>query len=301
MAIRVTKASDPIFVTRLAMCFHSPPGVGKTSMGFTADDPILLDFDEGAHRSKNRGEFWRFDTWEDVLGLSKDSYKGFKSAVIDTAGRLLDKLTIDVINQDAKLGRGGSLTQTGWGVLKGQFTSWLKMLYSYGLESVVLLCHTDEKQVGEVVKERIDVQGGSKNEIYKTADICGRLSISNGKRLLNCNPDDTAFGKNPCGWGVLEVPDYDKNPHFLGDLIRSAKESLSARTAEQRESADEMNKWILRADEALTADDFNALKDEINASNASEPVKTAVKKRMSEACKGRGLKVDTKAKAFVKA
>lgn len=298
MALRVTKSSDPVFVTRLACCFHSPPGIGKTSLGFTADDPVLLDFDEGAHRSKNRGEFWRFDTWEDVLGISKDSYSGFKTAVVDTAGRLLDKLTIDVINQDPKLGRGGSLTQTGWGVLKGNFTAWLKLLYSYGMD-VVLLCHTDEKQVGEVTKERIDVQGGSKNEIYKTADICGRLSISNGVRYLNCNPDDTAFGKNPCGWDVMKIPDYDKDPNFLGNLIRSAKETLSARTEEQKESAEVLNGWLKQVEEAMTAEDFNKLKDDVNVAPVSEQVRTIVKKRLQDSGKARGLKV--KDKAFVKA
>jgi hypothetical protein len=298
VALKIVRKDDPVFVTQLTCCFHSPPGVGKTSLAFTADDSILLDFDNGAHRSKNRGEFWRFDTWSDVLSIPREQFKPFKTVVIDTAGRLLDLLTMDVIEQDAKLGRGGSLTQTGWGVLKGQFTAWNKMLKSYGMD-IVLLCHSDEKQVGEVVKERIDVQGGSKNEIYKTADICGRLMISDKVRTLNCNPDETAFGKNPVGWDIKTVPDFDKDPHFLGDLLREAKQALSARTEEQKESAEVLNTWVARADEALTADDFNGLKDQINAAEVSEAVKTVVKKRLQDKGKERGLKIV--AKNFVKA
>lgn len=50
MTLRITRSADPITVERLNVCIYAQPGIGKTSLGFTADAPLLLDFDQGAHR-----------------------------------------------------------------------------------------------------------------------------------------------------------------------------------------------------------------------------------------------------------
>src|SRR5271168_1912761 len=52
--LKIVKAADPLTVERINLCLYSSPGTGKTSMGFTADKPILLDADEGSYRAGNR-------------------------------------------------------------------------------------------------------------------------------------------------------------------------------------------------------------------------------------------------------
>src|SRR5207248_775075 len=110
--------------------------------------------------------------------------------------RALDVLTQDIIQGNPKMGRGGALSLQGYGELRSRFTAWVKFVRAFGLD-VVLLAHADEQRSGDEVIERLDVQGGSKNEIYKSADVMGRIAIINKNRILSLSPTDTAFGKNP--------------------------------------------------------------------------------------------------------
>ena len=54
MALRITKSSEVIRVERLNTCLYSQPGSGKTTLAFSSESPLLLDFDKGAHRAANR-------------------------------------------------------------------------------------------------------------------------------------------------------------------------------------------------------------------------------------------------------
>jgi hypothetical protein len=63
MALKIVRSSDPIRVERLNLVIYGPPGVGKSSLAFTADTPLLLDFDQGAHRAANRKDIVRVAQW----------------------------------------------------------------------------------------------------------------------------------------------------------------------------------------------------------------------------------------------
>jgi hypothetical protein len=194
--LKIIKSSDPISVERVNLCIYGPPGLGKTSLAFTAESPLLLDFDNGAHRAANRKDTVRVQSWGEVAELDRDDLAQYSTVIVDTAGRALDALTADIIRRNPKMGRGGALSLQGYGQLKAEFVAWLKLLNSFG-KDVVLIAHMDEQRNGDEIIERLDVQGGSKNEIYKAADAMGRLTIRDGKRLLNFSPTDAAFGKNP--------------------------------------------------------------------------------------------------------
>lgn len=252
MALRITKASDPITVEQIVVCIYSPPGIGKTSLGFTADGALLLDFDGGAYRSGNRGDSVPVRQWEDAASIAAEDLHGYRTVVVDTVGRALDVLSADIIERDPKLGRFGALTLQGFGRLKAEFTAWLKLLRSFGVD-VVLLAHMDEQKSGDDLIERIDAQGASKNEIYKSADAMGRLIIRGQKRMLLFSPTDTSFGKNPASLDALPVPPFDTKSTFLGDVIRTIKARLNAMTEEQREVAVLLAEWNGRIVGATTA------------------------------------------------
>ena len=93
MSLRITKNIEPIQVSRIVLCLYGVPGLGKTSTAFTAEKPILLDFDRGAHRSRNRGDSVQVAKWEDILAITAEDMKPYKTVVIDTAtGSLLNSL-----------------------------------------------------------------------------------------------------------------------------------------------------------------------------------------------------------------
>lgn len=234
MALRIITSDSPITVDRLNTVLYGAPGLGKTSLAFTAETPLLLDFDQGAHRAANRKDIVQVRAWDDVTGITQADLAPYATVIIDTAGRALDVLSADIIRRNAKLGRGGALTLQGYGALKAEFIAWLKLLNGFG-KDVVLIAHMDEQRNGDEIIERLDVQGGSKGEIYKAADAMGRIAIRDGKRTLNFSPTDAAFGKNPGQLDPLTIPHKDAPEFdgFLAGVITQIKDALNAMTEEQ--------------------------------------------------------------------
>lgn len=298
MGLKIIRSGDPIIIDQLIVTIHSPPGIGKTSLGFTCDAPLLLDFDIGAHRSENRGDSVPIKSWDDIESMEKADFTGFKTVVIDTAGRALDLLTAKMIEEDPRLGKGGQLSIQGFGKLKTSFTSWLKYVKSFGLD-IVQLAHSEEKTRGEDVIDRLDVQGGSKNEIYKVSDLMGRLSMKDGKRYLNCNPSEFSFGKNPVGLDVLQVPDFADNPRFLGDVIRDVKKRINEQTEEQAKAAAHITGWKELCDAATNAKEFDHLREQLLADDSSQYVKSVMSGILKEHSGLSGFSYDPTKKKFV--
>lgn len=260
MALKIVRATDPIRVDRLNMVIYSPPGIGKTSVAFTASKPLLLDFDRGAHRAVNRKDTTPVNDWSDVAGITADDLAGFDTVIVDTAGRALDVLTADIIRANPKHGRGGALTLQGYGELKARFVAFLKLINGFG-KDVVLIAHMDEQRNGDDVIERLDVQGGSKNEIYKAADAMGRIAMEGGQRWLRFSPADASFGKNPGQLDPIKVPHFS-DPAFAGFLagvIQQTKDKLNALTEDQRKALAEQEAFAKAVAEATDADGINAL------------------------------------------
>lgn len=294
MPLKITRASDPIVVDRLNMVIYGPPGIAKTSLAFTAEAPLLLDFDNGSHRAANRKDVVRVSAWGDIASITADDLSPFKTVIVDTAGRALDTLTADIIKSNPKHGRGGALTLQGYGELKSRFGSFLKLLNSFG-KDVVLIAHMDEQRNGDDVIERLDVQGGSKGEIYKAADAMGRLVIVDGQRWLRFSPTDAAFGKNPGQLEPLKVPHFE-SPEFAGFLagvIQTTKDRLNALTEEQREAMAEQEWFRTTLPAVGHVDEINGLMERAKTGG------TACKTMLHERATALGLAFDKASSAYL--
>jgi len=268
MSLKILRAEEPITVEHLVIVIYSAPGLGKSTLAFTAEKPILLDFDKGCYRAANRKDSVTVDSWADVSGITSEDLAPFSTVVVDTAGRALDFLAADIISKDAKKGNGGALTLQGFGVLKGRFTSWLNALKILG-KDVVLIAHASEEKKGDDILERLDIQGGSKGEIYKSADAMGRLYLVNGKRTISFSPTDTAFGKNPGNLPPVLIGDVDTHPDTLAGIISSIKTTLNKLTEVQRKRQNEISDWLAKFQTATTATDFTKLVGEIKKADVS--------------------------------
>jgi hypothetical protein len=297
MPLRITKASEPIEVKQLVMCLYAVPGLGKTTMAFTAEAPLLLDFDKGSYRAGNRKDVVQVESWADVRQITPADLAPYKTIIVDTAGRALDLLTDFIKKDNPKLAtRAGGLTLPGYGDLKATFITWLKSLRELGLD-VVLVSHSEEQGKDEDLKERLDIQGGSKGEIYKSADAMGRLYIFNGKRMLNFSPTDTAFGKNPAGLPPLQVPDVSEDPKFLAGVIQQTKDALNKLSADQLEVQALMASWTERLQKAQDVDMVNALV--ADSQGLDKRILAQGKALLMKMAGDRGYKFDKTAKVFV--
>ncbi|MDR0219228.1 MAG: ATP-binding protein [Enterobacteriaceae bacterium] len=260
MALKIIKSTQPIEVKNLITCIYAPPGLGKTSMAFTAASPLLLDFDNGAHRSQFRKDTVQVSEWREIEQIAESDLAPYQTVVIDTAGRALDCLAAELIRKNPKFkGFGGQLSLQGFGALKAGFSGWLNLLKSFG-KDIILIAHMEEKQVGDDLVERLDIQGGSKGEIYKVADVMGRIRIEgangNARKILDFNPSASGFGKNPAQLPVQEVPHFSTHPDYFAEIIKATKDELNKQSEEVRKAQEALA--LIRADMELleTETDF---------------------------------------------
>jgi hypothetical protein len=290
--LKIIPASEPLHVVTLCICLYGSPGIGKTSLASSAESPLLLDFDQGAHRSKFRCDTVSISNWADVDSMKPEDLKPYKTILIDTAGRCLDMLIANIIAKDEKMGKNGTPSLKGWGELKDRFRAWLKYLRSLNLD-VIFIAHSDERQVGDVITERIDMQGSSKGEVYKQADLMGKLYFEGGSRRISFDPSDASFGKNPSQLPKQEIPNLLEQPKFLASLIQQTKDGINVRAKANAEQVDVLEAWRRILDAISTAQEFNEW-----LPKAAETKNKAVSALMSAAAKKHGLKFDKKTGLF---
>ena len=180
MSLKIVKPSEPIQVSTIVFTLYAAPGLWKTSLAQTADSPLTLDFDKGIYRAFNRRASVAIGAWSDVSAMTAEDLEPYKTVVVDTAGRALDVLSQDIIAGNPKMGRtDGSLSLQGFGALKSRFSQWQAFLRLAFGKDIILVCHMDEQKNGDDILERIDAQGSSKNEIYKSSDAMCRIRLDN--------------------------------------------------------------------------------------------------------------------------
>ena len=295
--MRIIKAHESIEVAHPVFLVFGQPGICKSSLGYSAKDPLLLDFDQGAHRAANRRDTLQITAWRDVMELmdAKAALEPYQTITVDTVGRCLDLMAVDIIEQTPKYGRDGGLTLQGFGVLKGRFQTWMTQLRALG-KDVLLLAHQKEDKDGDTVIVRPDITGGSYGEVMKIADFVAFVYMRGRDRILDFNPTDRWVGKNPAGWAPFTVPPVAKAQAFLAGLIDQGREALGAISAESAKVAQQVDDWRTNIDTFTEPEECTKAIPQINQ---LEPVVVPqVKKLLADRAKALGFVFDPKVKAF---
>lgn len=260
MAIRVTRSDEAIKIETICFTIYSQPGLGKTSLAFTASKPLLLDFDKGAHRAVDRKDTVQVSDWRDVADIKATDVAAYDTIIIDTVGKALDVLAQDIIRSNSRLSHGGALSQQGWGQLGVRFSAFLKMLRSFG-KDVILIAHMDEQKDGDLIKERLKISGGSKDLVLTDSDVIARISIISKQRYLVFSPTETAFGKDPAGLAEVALPNADAPEYAscLNVIIGQIKERLNTLSEEQIAHKQEVEWFAVNLAKVSSADDINGL------------------------------------------
>lgn len=287
MAIKVTKSDEVIEVKNLCLTIYSQPGLGKTSLAFTASKPLLLDFDKGAYRAVDRKDVVQVEQWQDVAGITAADVAAYDTIIIDTVGKALDSLAQDIMRGNSRLSHGGALSQQGWGQLGVRFSAFLKMLRGFG-KDVVLIAHMDEQKDGDTIKERLKISGGSKDLVLTDSDVIARISVINRSRHLMFSPTDTAFGKDPAGIGEMPVPDASSADYAscLAQIISRIKTGLNAMSENQIAHKAEVEWFTEHLPKMMGADHVNAILGRAKAAQGAIP------KMVADHAKALGLTFD---------
>jgi len=211
---------------KLKGLIYGQPGAGKTVLALSAPKPLLIDFDNGLKRvsPQYRTDFIEVQSYQDLIDtLTKEDISSFETIVIDTLGKVIDRMGDWLALSNPKLKQlDGQLSQKGWGSIKGEFQRLLKLLEAKN-KSVIFISHEREEKVDDKVFKRLDVSGSAGKDVIKELDFVGYMSIQGGKRTIDLSPNDNFYTKNSLGINsFLEYKPLAGINNFLSEAIFDA-------------------------------------------------------------------------------
>lgn len=271
MGPTIVPAGTSYDVKRLVVVVYGLPGSGKTTFALGADSPLMVDCDQGVARAVTRPPPARIEpaAWRDIASLPENIDDDFNTVIIDTVGTALDLLTSHLSQTDRRLTTSaGALSLQGYGALKATFSSWLRRLMVAG-KDVVLVCHSTEKESNDNVNIRLDVQGSSRDMIYRVSHLLGYMHMHNNNKVFDLNPTDRWHGKNPAREKpIVTLPDGNQ----MADVISRAKQAIATAGVaanvtipETRNSEEELSQELAkRGPSSLITDDAEDNGQDIN-------------------------------------
>lgn len=269
---KIINQNDAVITETLTTLIYGEPGIGKTSLAFTTENPILLDFDGGVQRACYRQTAVRIEKWEDIIDFQKSpELKQLKpkTLIIDTAGTMLDNYLAEYVKRkDPKnMRRGGELSLQGYGSMKDafyQFRNWATSLNC----NLIFVAHLTAQEEGDNTKFIPKVTGGSYDILRQSCDLIGYTYSNKNQRVIDFNPTDSHIGKNCAEFPLLEIPHYNL-PEFSTFF-----QSLIDKTLDKINNLSESQAKALKKIE-----DYRA---EVKKIENGEGVKSAFKTMMEE-------------------
>ena len=210
------KENESIFVETTNIMIYGEPGVGKTSLAFTTNNPILLDFDKGSYRSAYRKDIIKIQNYSDIANNLKQFSKtieNYDTIIIDTIGALQDLIKSYLLVKDVSLNNAKKSFQL-YGQLLTNTIDFFNLLQSLG-KNIITIAHVQEKTKGEDYVKRPVVIGQTKDKLYQVMDFIGYMSFKNSNRVLTFKAiDDNIECKQTGDIDVLSIPDSMPNDYF---------------------------------------------------------------------------------------
>ena len=243
---------------------YGQPGIGKTSLAISAPKTFIIDTENGLKRVS--AEYRAMtgncvaNTYQEILDLvNSDKLDKYQTIVIDTAGRLVDKMNDYLAISNPKQKKGdGSPSMQGWGAIKHQFSNFLKLIESKN-KSIIFVAHEKEEKIDEKMFKRPDIAGSSGKELVKDLDFIGYMSKVGNKITVDFNPSESYYAKNSIGTNdFIEVPRIKGLNNFLTKEIfekAAEKKVLDAENGAKFSSL--ISEIKMRIEDLKSVDDVN--------------------------------------------
>ncbi len=294
----IIKATDQFPARSVVMLVYGVPGVGKTSLSNTAENPVLIDCDRGADRAALRKDTLVCSKWEDITA-EKETFKQYKTVIIDTAKACLDDFLCDYAVRVDDASKKNKLKMFGY--VGDEFKKFVAYLRSINVD-LIILAHAAEDKDGD---DRIfypSVTGQSKDLVQRISDQIGFLSYgTDNARVLHFRKDRRIVAKDTAQLGDIVIPDVN-DPAYkdaMARIIYATKARIQERTNAQNVALE-----AIRNAEEVIAD----VTDAATAAAALETINCcptadipALKKKLALVLKDLHLKMDKASGKFIKA
>lgn len=270
MALNIITPAQPIVVNAIKVYFYGDPGMYKTTLGMTANKPLVIDADKGAYRTgaNRRGDVVVAESWMDIANITEADLAPYNTVVFDTIGRVLDLIKSHLANNNKNTKSDGSLKLNVQGVANNMFSLFVNKLIGFG-KDVIFIAHATEDKNDTLTLVRPDLGGKNRQEIYRLADAMAYLaeetdSRGNSNRVLKFKGGEGFHTKDSGNLGNVIVPDLRKpeNSQFMANLIQATKDHLNTLTPEQQQTMKlqmEWEQWQKSCSEAQYPSEFNVL------------------------------------------
>ena len=270
----LTKPNELSVKLSYAGLIYGQPGVGKTTLALSSVNPVCIDVDRGMYRIEKRYQVpsLQMEDYSQLLALLISSeIDNYETIVIDTLGKLIDRISDYVTNNNPKYRQSnGQLTMQGWGQVKIEFRSLVKLVNSKN-KSVLFVAHESEEKEGDVTKKRPDVSGSARKDIVKELDFMGYMEMSGNKRTISFSPSSSYYAKNCLGLdAVIEIPDIASANSFIRDVVVA---SLQKKKEEDAGMAEPYEKTLAAVDSIVEAvKDTASLNDALKKVSDFKPI-----------------------------
>lgn len=269
MSYKLITSEDSAETKTLIVLIYGEAGIGKTSLTFTTESPLLFDFDAGIQRTCFRKDAVRIEKWEDLIDFQKSKeFKELKpkTLIIDTAGAMLDNYLAEYVkNIDPKnRRRGGELSLQGYGAMKDifyQFKNWAKTQNC----NLIFIAHATTQEEGDNLKFIPKITGGSADILRQECDLIGYMYSNRNQRVIDFNPTDQHIGKNCAEIPLTTLPHYTDSEYqvFMQMLIDSTLEKMNSLSQSQIEAIKTLEAFKKNVKGLKTIEKFNSTIDEI--------------------------------------
>lgn len=292
--MRLIQQTDDMNVQGLNILYYGDPGIGKTTLAFTAPNPLLLDFDRGVHRASHRKNAIQFDSWQDVVQSKADLDKliaQHETIIIDTAGTVIEAMQGYLVQQNPALLRNGIKL---WGETKRLFQEFFLPLKLSG-KNVVFIAHGKEKEEGDVRIKRPLIPGSSYDLLMQSCDLVGYYTTIGNRRVLTFDLSDTVTAKNCAEIAPVQIGGLHEMTTQLTEIITHTEQAIAKRSKEQEAAIAIVAEWAKKAEAAKDANKFVA---ELGKAGLDDAVKRTVWAGVVQTFGKQGLVWNSETKQF---
>ena len=233
----------------IIMIISGLPGVGKSTVAFSAPGVVLIDMDKGVKRvaPEHRKDTIISNTYEELLeDIKTPEFMSYRTVVIDTTGAFIETLKDWAMrNNPSANKKGGGISQQGFGIVKSEFLRFSAELKK--THNVIYIFHTSKSKDkdGNFVYDLM-CEGAAREVVWQPADLGAYMQIIGNDRYLCFSPTQEYSAKSSYGIkGLIKVPELQSGEpnDFITVLFDQVKKNMAkenAEFAEQKKLYDEI-------------------------------------------------------------